>query len=301
METAQQIAALGTEQRNAATTSLDLLPTLEMVRLINDQSRAITDAVGAAAPAIAAAIDCITAHMEHGGRLFYLGAGTSGRLGILDASECPPTFSVPFDRFIGLIAGGDGAIRRAVENAEDDPGLAERQLSEYGPGPDDVVCAIAASGRTPYCIGALDFARAQGCAALCVTNNKNSPLAAHSDIAIEVPVGPEPLTGSTRMKAGTAQKMVLNLLSTGTMIRQGKVYSNLMVDLKATNGKLVQRSRAMLHTLVPGADEKQLDAALAAAQGSVKCAAVMLAKGLCAQDARTLLCENRGFLRRILG
>ncbi len=296
----QQIAQLTTEAVNPATTQLDRLPTLDMVKLINDQNRTITDAVDAAAPAIAGAIDLIVRQMQRGGRLFYLGAGTSGRLGILDASECPPTFSVPFDRVIGLIAGGDAAIRKAVENAEDDPRLAQAQLAAYDITQNDVVCAIAASGRTPYCIGALQAARRWGAATLCVTNNKNSQLAKYSDIAIEVEVGPEALSGSTRLKAGTAQKTVLNLLTTGTMVRMGKVYRNYMVDLTASNEKLVQRSRRMLQQLVPQTTGGQAAAALQQAGGSVKLAVVMLAKGISAAQAAELLQKNGGFLRPIL-
>jgi len=295
-----QIAQLTTEAVNPATIQLDRLPTLDMVRLINDQNRTIADAVDAVAPAIAQAIDLIVGHMQQGGRLFYVGAGTSGRLGILDASECPPTFSVPFGRVIGLIAGGDAAIRKAVENAEDDPQLAQAQLAAYDVTHHDVVCAIAASGRTPYCMGALQAARRWGAATLCVTNNKNSKLAQYSDIAIEAEVGPEALSGSTRLKAGTAQKMVLNLLSTGAMVRMGKVYRNWMVDLTASNEKLVQRSRSMLRQILPKVTQEQAAAALQQANGSVKLAAVMLAKGVGSTQAEKLLRKSGGFLRPIL-
>lgn len=296
----QQIATLKTEQRNSATLELDRLPTLEMVRLINEQSKGIVEAVGEQAPAIAQAVDLIAERMRQGGRLFYIGAGTSGRLGVLDASECPPTFSIPFDRVIGIIAGGDRAIRKAVELAEDSPILAAQQLEEYCLTPQDVVCAIAASGRTPYCVGGLRYARSRGAATLCITNNRGSVLSQHSDIAIEVEVGPEVISGSTRMKAGTAQKMVLNLLSTGAMIRLGRVYSNLMVDLRATNEKLVMRSKAMLRQIVPEATEEAIDNALKEAGGSVKVAAVMLAKQTDASTAKQLLEKHQGFLRAVL-
>ena len=296
----QQIAQLTTEAVNPATTQLDRLPTLDMVRLINDQNRTIVDAVNAVTPAIARAIDLIVGQMQQGGRLFYVGAGTSGRLGILDASECPPTFSVPCGRVIGLIAGGDAAIRKAVENAEDDPQLAQTQLAAYDVTHHDVVCAIAASGRTPYCIGALQAARRWGAATLCVTNNQNSQLAQYSDIAIEVEVGPEALSGSTRLKAGTAQKMVLNLLSTGAMVRMGKVYRNWMVDLTASNEKLVQRSRCMLRQILPNVTQEQAAAALQQANGSVKLAVVMLAQGANSAQAAKLLQKHGGFLRPIL-
>ncbi|MEA5050026.1 MAG: N-acetylmuramic acid 6-phosphate etherase [Oscillospiraceae bacterium] len=295
----EEIGKLRTEQRNERTADIDLLSTLDMVRRLNDENRVLADAVDEQAPAIAAAVDLITARMRRGGRLIYIGAGTSGRLGILDASECPPTFSTPPDRVLGFIAGGDRAIRSAVENAEDDPAAAAQQLAEAHVCADDVVCGIAASGRTPYVIGALDYARSVGAATVCVTNNKHSALAAHSDVAVEVEVGPEALTGSTRLKSGTAQKLVLNILSTGTMIRQGKTYGNLMVDVRATNEKLRARCVNILRAIAPGTDDARLGAALDEANGSVKLAAAMLRTGAGAQDARAALDACGGSLRAL--
>ncbi len=294
---ANKIGGLKTEQRNPNTMNIDIVSTIEMVRMINNENRTIADAVDMQAQNIACAVDCITARMKKGGRLFYIGAGTSGRLGILDASECPPTFSVGFDRFIGLIAGGDAAIRKAVENAEDSPTLAAEQLDEYNINDTDVVCAIAASGRTPYCIGGLKHAKKMGAATICVVNNRDSEMSKHSDIAIEVDIGHEPLSGSTRMKSGTAQKLVLNILSTATMIQQGKVYSNLMVDLTATNEKLMLRSRNMLGVIVPTATPESINNALKDANGSVKLAATMLIHDADAQNAKEILDRHDGFLR----
>ncbi len=294
---AKKIGGLKTEQQNPNTINIDTVSTIEMVRMINNENRSIADAVDMQAQNISDAVDCITAKMKKGGRLFYIGAGTSGRLGILDASECPPTFSVGFDKFIGLIAGGDVAIRKAVENAEDSLSLAAEQLDEHCINDTDVVCAIAASGRTPYCIGGLKHAKKVGAATICIVNNHDSEMSKHSDIAIEVDIGHEPLSGSTRMKSGTAQKLVLNILSTATMIQQGKVYSNLMVDLTATNEKLMLRSRNMLGTIVPTATSQSIDEALKDANGSVKLAAVMLIHGIDAQDAKKILDRYDGFLR----
>jgi len=189
--------------------------------------------------------------MQRGGRLIYIGAGTSGRLGVMDASEIPPTFSYPPEGVVGLIAGGDLALRGGVEHVEDDPLAAAEQLKALGLYQNDVVCGIAASGRTPYVIGGLDYARSIGAGTISVANNKHSEIGRHADVAIEVETGPEALSGSTRLKAGTAQKLVLNLLSTGTMIQQGKTYSNLMVDVKATNEKLQARCLNILREIFP--------------------------------------------------
>jgi len=297
----EQISKLKTEQRNARTADMDLLPTVEMVRRINDENRVLADAVDAEAESIAAAVDIITERMRRGGRLIYMGAGTSGRLGILDASECPPTFSVPADRVMGFIAGGDVAIRSAVENAEDDGGAARAQLASVNLSEADVVCGIAASGRTPYVIGALEYAREVGAATLCVTNNKNSALSKYSDAAIEVEVGPEALTGSTRLKSGTAQKLVLNILTTATMVQQGKTYGNLMVDVKATNAKLHARCINILHAIFPDEGEEALRGALERAEGSVKLAAAMLKTGMGAEEARAALEKCGGRLRALFG
>ena len=236
-----EIKKLKTEQRNPATLDIDLLPTLAMVRMLNDQNRVLADAVDEQAEQIAEAVELITERMLRGGRLIYIGAGTSGRLGVMDASEIPPTFSMPPEGVVGLIAGGDRAISGAVEHVEDDPLAAVEQLKALELYQNDVVCGVAASGRTPYVIGGLDYAKSVGAGTISVANNKHSEIGKHADVSIEVETGPEALSGSTRLKAGTAQKLVLNLLSTATMIQQGKTYSNLMVDVRATNEKLQAR------------------------------------------------------------
>ena len=297
----KDIKKLSTEKRNPNTVNIDTVSTLETVRLINSENRVLADAVDEQAGNIAAAVDIITDRMQHGGRLIYIGAGTSGRLGILDASECPPTFSVPSDRVVGLIAGGNEAIWRAVEGAEDDPQLAVQQLKEKALSSADVVCAVAASGRTPYTIGALDYAKSVGAAAIAVSNNKDSELGRHADVAIEVETGPEALSGSTRLKAGTAQKLVLNILSTATMVKQGKTYSNLMVDVNATNKKLHARCVNILREIFPEREEAELSQALGKSNGSVKLAAVMLKRGVDADEAKKLLDVNRGYLRAVFG
>lgn len=298
---ASEIKKLRTEQRNPATLNIDLLPTLDMVRMLNDQNRLVADAVDEQAGQIAAAVELITERMRKGGRLIYIGAGTSGRLGVMDASEIPPTFSMPPEGVVGLIAGGDNALRSAVEHVEDDPLAAVGQLKYLGLYQNDVVCGIAASGRTPYVIGALDYARSVGAGTISVANNKHSEIGRHAEIAIEVDTGPEALSGSTRLKAGTAQKMVLNLLSTATMIQQGKTYSNLMVDVKATNEKLQARCLNILQEIFPTLERERLVQALEAAGGRVKLAAVILKTGLPPEQARAELERCGGHLRRVFG
>ncbi len=218
----------------------------ELLRLINQEDQQVPLAVAAAIPQIEPLIQAIATKMEQGGRLFYLGAGTSGRLGIVDASECPPTFGVPHDWVVGLIAGGDGAIRKAVEFAEDDPEGGWKDLQSWLVSPDDVVIGLAASGTTPYVVGALSRCQQAGIPTGCITCNPDTPLAKVSDYPIEVIVGPEFVTGSTRMKAGTAQKLVLNMISTSVMIRLGRVLDNRMVDMQLSNQKLVERGTHML-------------------------------------------------------
>ena len=298
---ASEIKKLRTEQRNPATLNIDLLPTLDMVRMLNDQNRLVADAVDEQAGQIAAAVELITERMRKGGRLIYIGAGTSGRLGVMDASEIPPTFSMPPEGVVGLIAGGDNALRGAVEHVEDDPLAAVEQLKDLGLYQNDVVCGIAASGRTPYVIGALDYARSVGAGTISVANNKHSEIGRHAEVAIEVDTGPEALSGSTRLKAGTAQKIVLNLLSTATMIQQGKTYGNLMVDVKATNEKLQARCLNILSEIFPTLERERLVQALEAAGGRVKLAAVILKTGLPPEQARAELERCGGHLRRVFG
>ena len=220
---------------------LDEMDTLEIVANINNEDKKIADAVELVLPQVAKVVDETTTRFEKGGRLFYIGAGTSGRLGILDASEIPPTFGMPYDRVIGLIAGGDHAIRKAVEFAEDDTEQAWKDLQEYNINDNDVLVGIAASGTTPYVLGGIADARTNGILTVGITNNPGSPLAQSTDIPIEVNVGPEFLTGSTRMKSGTSQKLVLNMISTALMIRVGRLKGNKMVNMQLSNTKLVDR------------------------------------------------------------
>jgi N-acetylmuramic acid 6-phosphate etherase len=225
---------------------LEKMDTAELMLRMNQEDQTVADAVKLAIPAISALVDAVADKMKNGGRLFYIGAGTSGRLGIVDASECPPTYGIEFDRVIGIIAGGDTAIRRAVEFAEDEMNQAWLDLTEWKIQPNDVVVGIAASGSTPYVIGGVTDAKKIGCITGCIVCNANSPLAAVVDFPVEVVTGPEFVTGSTRMKAGTGQKLALNMLSTGVMIRLGRVKGNQMVDMQLTNNKLVERGTLML-------------------------------------------------------
>ncbi len=237
-----KLDTLLTEQRNDASTHIDALSTIEMLRVINDEDKKVALAVEAALPQIAAAVDAISGRLGNGGRLFYTGAGTSGRLGVLDASECPPTYNVSPDLVQGLIAGGDRALRKAVEGAEDSRELGISELLALGFSGKDALCGIAASGRTPYVLGAVDAARAMGALTLGISCSPNSLLSQAVEIPIEVLPGAEVVTGSTRMKAGTATKLVLNMLSSGVLIRLGYVYGNLMVNVQPTNEKLVDRA-----------------------------------------------------------
>src|SRR6201996_556161 len=237
---------LTTEAANPASAAIDALPTEEMLRVINAADHEVAAAVERELPNIATAVDAIVERLQNGGRLFYLGAGTSGRLGVVDASECPPTFGVPFDMVVGIIAGGDGAIRKAVEFAEDDTEQAWKDLSAYRINEKDVVVGIAASGTTPYVIGGLRKANDKGIVTGCIVCNSGSPVAAEAQYPVEVITGPEFVTGSTRMKAGTAQKLVLNMLTTTVMIQLGRVKGNKMVDMQLTNNKLIDRGTKMV-------------------------------------------------------
>jgi N-acetylmuramic acid 6-phosphate etherase len=305
METSMNLAALATEARNPRTQNIDQLPTLDMVRLINDEDARVAAAVAAVLPEIAQAIDAIAQRFQQGGRLFYTGAGTSGRLGVLDASECPPTFSVPPDLFHAIIAGGDTALRKSSEQSEDSPeqGAADLAAAGFAQSTDgatthDALIGIAASGRTPYVLGALAHARSLGALTITLTCVPNSPMAAASDIAIAAVTGPEILTGSTRMKAGTATKLVLNMISTGVMIKTGAVYGNLMVNMQTTNVKLVDRAQRIIMAAT-GVD--QLTAAkLLTEAGSIKTAIVMQKLSLDRPTAETKLKNFSGNLSRLL-
>ncbi|HDL6964416.1 TPA: N-acetylmuramic acid 6-phosphate etherase [Yersinia enterocolitica] len=293
------LGALISESRNPATMDLDTLSTLEMLTRINDEDRKVPEAIRLVIPQIAQAVDLAAKALRDGGRLIYLGAGTSGRLGVLDASECPPTFGVPHGRIIGLIAGGPGALLKAVEGAEDDASLGERDLRDLLLTATDMVVGLAASGRTPYVIGALRFARQLGCPTAAISCNPDSPIAQEVLVAISPVVGPEALTGSTRMKSGTAQKLVLNMLSTGAMVKLGKVYQNLMVDVKATNVKLVDRACRIV-VEATGASRAEAENALSQTEFEVKPAILMILKGVSAEQARLDLQQHNGYLRAAL-
>ncbi|MGW1889915.1 N-acetylmuramic acid 6-phosphate etherase [Streptomyces sp. NPDC002004] len=295
-----ELDALTTEAFRPELSEIDQLPTLDIAKLMNGEDASVPAAVSAQLPHIAAAIDATAARMARGGRLVYAGAGTAGRLGVLDASECPPTFNTDPSQVVGLIAGGPTAMVTAVEGAEDSRELAAKDLDGLALTADDVVVGISASGRTPYAVGAVEHARAaHGALTIGLSCNADSPLAAAADHGIEVVVGPELLTGSTRLKAGTAQKLVLNMLSTITMIRLGKTYGNLMVDVRASNDKLRARSRRIV-SLATGASDAAIEAALTAADGEVKNAILIILAEVDGPTAARLLDEADGHLRRAL-
>ncbi|MFE4665384.1 N-acetylmuramic acid 6-phosphate etherase [Streptomyces sp. NPDC056716] len=294
-----ELEQLTTEAFRPELADIDRLSTLGLATLMNREDSGVPGAVARALPAIAAAIDAIAARMARGGRLIYAGAGTAGRLGVLDASECPPTFNTDPAQVVGLIAGGPGAMVTSVEGAEDSPELARADLDALALTGDDTVVGISASGRTPYALGAVGHARALGALTVGLACNPHSALAAAAEHGIEVVVGPELLTGSTRLKAGTAQKLVLNMLSTITMIRLGKTYGNLMVDVRASNEKLRARSRRIV-ALATGAADDEIEAALAATDGEVKDAILTLLAGVDAPTAARLLEESGGHLRAAL-
>lgn len=293
------LGKLVSETRNLATMALDQLSTLEMMHAFNQEDRKVPEAIAQVLPAIAEAVDLATASLQAGGRLIYLGAGTSGRLGVLDASECPPTFGVPHGLVIGLIAGGPGALLKAVEGAEDDPALGEADLKALDVTAADMVVGLAASGRTPYVIGALRYARDVGCRTAAISCNPHSPIAQEAQVAISPVVGPEALTGSTRLKSGTAQKLVLNMISTGAMVKLGKVYQNLMVDVKATNVKLLDRACRIV-VEATGAEREKARQALVQADNEVKPAILMLLANIDVTAARERLKQHNGYLREAL-
>ncbi|MFD9396845.1 N-acetylmuramic acid 6-phosphate etherase [Streptomyces sp. NPDC060000] len=294
------LESLTTEAFRPDLAEIDRLPTLDIARLMNGEDTAVPAAVGARLPQIAAVVDAVAARMARGGRLVYAGAGTAGRLGVLDASECPPTFNTAPGQVVGLIAGGPTAMVTSVEGAEDSQDLAEADLAALALTPDDTVVGVSASGRTPYAVGAVRYARARGALTVGLSCNPGSALAAAAEHGIDVVVGPELLTGSTRLKAGTAQKLVLNMISTITMIRLGKTYGNLMVDVRASNEKLRARSHRIV-ALATGADDKDIEAALAATGGEVKNAILTLLAGVDGPAAARLLEESGGHLRAALG
>ncbi|MFD8233742.1 N-acetylmuramic acid 6-phosphate etherase [Streptomyces sp. NPDC059696] len=294
-----ELESLTTEAFRPELADIDRLPTLDIARLMNGEDATVAGAVAARLPQIAAAIDAVAQRMARGGRLVYAGAGTAGRLGILDASECPPTFNTDPARVVGLIAGGPDAVVTSVEGAEDSRELARADLDALALTPDDTVVGISASGRTPYAIGAVEHARTRGSLTVGLACNPGSPLAAAADHGIEIVVGPELLTGSTRLKSGTAQKLVLNMISTITMIRLGKTYGNLMVDVRASNDKLRARSHRIV-ALATGAEDKEIEEALAATDGEVKNAILAILAGVDGPTAARLLAESDGHLRAAL-
>ncbi len=293
------LSNLVTESRNHHSEHIDTLSTLEMLKVINNEDKKVPFAVEATLPHIARLVDKVVTAFSQGGRLIYCGAGTSGRLGILDASECPPTYGTPHDMVIGLIAGGYKAILQAVENAEDNVQLGAEDLRQLNFNAKDVLVGIAASGRTPYVIGALEYARSLGAVTGAISCNPDSPIAQRADIAITPIVGPEVITGSSRMKAGTAQKLVLNMITTGAMIKMGKVFGNLMVDVEATNAKLIERQIRIVMQATE-CERATAEQALAQCQRHCKTAILMILAGVDAQQATQLLAQNKGFIRQAL-
>ncbi len=288
---------LVSEGRNPASVNIDLMSTADLLQLMNAEDRHVPEAVARELPQIARAVDAVVDAFNRGGRLVYIGAGTSGRLGVLDASECPPTFGVPPGKVVGIIAGGAHALLNAVEGAEDNAGQGTADLRAIELSARDVVVGIAVSGRTPYVIGALEYAERLGATTVGLTCNPNSPIARMARISIAPLVGPEVLTGSTRLKSGTAQKLVLNMLSTASMIRTGRAYQNLMVDMVVSNVKLAARAIR----IVMQATDCSIDTAreaLAAADNDMKLAILMILTGDSIGEARTRLAGAKGFLRR---
>jgi N-acetylmuramic acid 6-phosphate etherase len=295
----EQLKSITTEQRNPRSMGIDVAPLPEILALIHDEDQRAVAAVTPELPYVAQAVAIVEQAFRTGGRLFYVGAGTSGRLGVLDAAECPPTFGTPPELVQGLIAGGEAAMFRAQEGAEDHESYGARDITDAGVTARDVVCGIAASRRTPYVVGAVARSREIGARTLFVTCNPRSQFTLDVDVAICADVGPEVIMGSTRMKSGTATKLILNMISTATMIRLGKVYENMMVDLQMTNLKLVERSKKIVMTAT-GVDYEQASATLDAAGGHVKTALVMLLAGVEPDEARARIERGSGFVRHAI-
>lgn len=293
-----RIDHLKTETRNPRTLNLDSMSPMDIIKIMNEEDFRTVEAVKEALPQIEKSIEAVTDALKAGGRLIYIGAGTSGRLGILDAVECVPTFSTT-DEVIGIIAGGDKAFVKAVEGAEDSEELAAEDLQNIHLGSKDAVVAIAASGRTPYAVGALKYARIKGAKCIGLSCNKGSELSQYADIAIETDAGPEILTGSTRLKAGTCQKTILNMISTASMVGIGKVYGNLMVDMKATNLKLVERAKRIVMAST-GCNFKVAEETLRLTDYSCKTAIVMILAGISREEAEKRIVENNGFIRKCI-
>lgn len=294
------LSALATEQINPASIDFDTLPTQRMLAIINDEDKKVALAVEKELPRIAAAVDAIVESLASGGRLFYTGAGTSGRLGVLDASECPPTFNVPPEMVQGLIAGGDYALRNAVEGAEDAFAKGGAELEAAGFTKDDILCGIAASGRTPYVLGSIEFARYVGAKTIGLACVPDSAIGKVVDIPIEPFPGPEVVTGSTRMKAGTATKLVLNMLTTGALVRLGYVYSNLMINVQPKNDKLIDRAQRIIMA-VARVDRHSASIAFETSGRDVRIASVMARLGVTRDEAMDRLATAGGRLRAVFG
>lgn len=290
---------LDTEKTNARSDQLDKMSALEIAALMNELDMGAITAVREALEPISRVAEEAAQRIPRGGRIIYMGAGTSGRLGVLDASECPPTFGVPDGMVVGVIAGGDRALRYAIEGAEDDENLSAEDLKRLGVTPLDVVVAISASGTAPYCVGALKCAKSVGALAVSMCCNRGAKLSGYADIAIEMPTGAEVLSGSTRLRAGTATKLALNIISTAAMVRMGKAYKNLMVDVKATNAKLKDRAVRITMKAI-GVDRAEAEERLAKANGSIKCAIVMKEAGVDYERAKKALDEENGFVRKAI-
>ncbi|QUT01882.1 N-acetylmuramic acid 6-phosphate etherase [Proteus terrae] len=294
------LSNLVTESRNHNSENIDTLSTFDMLKVINNEDKKVPLAVEKTLPEITQLVDKVAIAFSQGGRLIYCGAGTSGRLGILDASECPPTYGTPHEMVIGLIAGGHKAILQAVENAEDNTQLGEQDLRQLNFNEQDILVGIAASGRTPYVIGALQYAKSLGATTGAISCNPESPIAKLADIAITPIVGAEVVTGSSRMKAGTAQKLILNMITTGAMIKIGKVFGNLMVDVEATNAKLVERQIRIVMQATES-ERAIAEEALSQCHRQCKTAILMILANVDAQQATQMLNQNKGFIRKALG
>lgn len=292
---AMNLKKLSTEKRNENSKNIDRVSTIEMIKIINAEDKKVPYSVEQELDNIAEAIDEIVIRLKQGGRLIYCGAGTSGRLGILDASECPPTYGVDYELVHGLIAGGYEAIFKAKEGAEDSEELCIEDLKNINFSVKDVLVGLAASGRTPYVIGGLKYANSIGALTVAVTCNKNSKMKNYAKITIDPEVGPEVVTGSTRMKAGTAQKLILNMISTGVMIKMGKVYGNLMVDLKATNEKLKERAILMVSEATGVSRDRSIEV-LTKTEFDVKLSIVMIVTDSTITDSRQALQNNEGYI-----
>ena len=290
------LKAMTTETRNPNTMLLDTMTPLEIVTVMNREDAKVPQAIAAVLPRIAACAQWAMDALEAGGRIIYMGAGTSGRLGVLDAVECPPTFGVPYGTVIGLVASGAAAFDKPIEDAEDSPEEGRKDLRQIGLRREDLLIGIAASGRTPYVLGGLEMARELGCRTAAIVCNPGSPMAKAAELAIEVFPGPECVTGSTRLKAGTCQKLILNMISTAAMVGLGKVYQNLMVDVEPSNEKLVVRARGIVMEAT-GCDAKTAEQTLAQAGGHAKTAITMLLADCDAEEARHRLALAKGHVR----